>query len=156
MYFIAGVVLTLVSFVAVEIIYAWYLKKKPKAKNQAALIQLSLTVVFTISTIVLSALSKGNMGSNIIWYATLPINGEINTVSDAPLYTFDLFLEKRDTPVYLKVESNGSHIQKVKLTMLAPNDSHVLYITEDNNLVCTRQVGCDPVIRKFLVKTSGK
>jgi hypothetical protein len=155
MYYITGVVLALISLVVIEILFDAIFSRHQKKHLYKSIAQLSMTFVFLIMAIVLESFSEGRLGASIIWADSIPENGNFPSPAEAPLYTFDVYLEKRDTPVYLKVEPIGKSIENVDFSLSAPDGSIKIIIPPDYDLYCGNKMGCDPVVLKFWVQETG-
>lgn len=126
---------------------------------------LSITIhgywlIFLIFTAVISAVTLGGMGhgdfaSSTIWTNFIPGNDKVIKINDIPLQTFVIYLEKENSPVYVRINPHSSYNQDVEFHMYDPN-GHVVFSKNTYGISCARQIGCNPFIFKLCYNQSGE
>jgi hypothetical protein len=149
------IVLPLLIFVVVEVSYNKIFAHHPKKEWYKAFTLIPLLLILGIGAAILSLLNTGETKSRVIWENSVPGNLEIESVEDVPSYTLEAYLEKSDQPVYLKVDSWGSHYVNVQLALFDPNGNLMINLPPETRIPCHTRTGCSPLIYQLQLVESG-
>lgn len=148
-------VLPVLIFAVVEISYNKIFAHHPRKEWFKALTLIPILIILGLVAAVLYLLDSGEMESKVIWKNSIPGNLEIKSAEDIPSYTLEAYLEKSDQPVYLKVDSWGSHYVNVQLELFDPRGNLIVYLPPETRIPCHTRTGCSPLIYQLNLVESG-
>jgi len=155
MSFLYLLVLPILIFVVVEVSYNRIFADHPKKESYKAFTLIPILIILGIVAGHTYLLNAGEIESKVIWENSIPGNLEIKSVEDVPSYNLEAYLEKSDQPVYLKVDSWGSHYVNVELALSDPNGNLMVYLPPETRIPCHTRTGCSPLIYQLHLVESG-
>jgi hypothetical protein len=149
------IVLPLLIFAVVEVSYNKIFAGHPKRNSYKAYTLIPMLLILGVLAARLFLLNTGEMDSEVLWEQSIPGNLEIKSVEEVPSHTLEANLEKSDQPVYLKVDTWGSHYVNVEFALYDPSGDLMLYLPPETRIACHTRTGCSPLIYRLDLVESG-